>query len=131
MPDIRNPGRGPRPGYRGRPQPAALWHCQQPADWRQAILIEHRGPDNIPGDPDRQNKSSGIPPSYEAVRTATALYVAYDNGEREYYDTTTDPYELDNIAGHGVPANLSTALKALENCHNGTACWAAAHLGNP
>jgi hypothetical protein len=23
---------------------------------------------------------------------------------------------------------LLTALKAMENCHNGTACWAAAHL---
>ncbi len=110
---------------------ADIWHGQNPADWRQAILIEHHGPDDIPGDPDRQNKASGIPPSYEAVRTATALYVVYDNGDREYYNTATDPYELDNIVGRGVPANLGSGLKAMENCHNGTACWAAAHLSPP
>ncbi|HEY0934440.1 MAG TPA: sulfatase-like hydrolase/transferase, partial [Trebonia sp.] len=110
---------------------AGIWHGQNPAGWRQAILIEHHGPDNIPGDPDRQDRASGIPPSYEAVRTAAALYVAYDNGDREYYDTTTDPYELDNIVSHGVPGNLGSALKAMENCHSGAACWAAAHLSNP
>jgi N-acetylglucosamine-6-sulfatase len=107
---------------------AAIWHGQNPADWRQAILIEHHGPDDVPGDPDRQGKDSGDPPSYEAARTATALYVRYDNGEQEYYDTATDPHELDNTAGHGVPKNLVTALKTMENCHNGAACWAAAHL---
>lgn len=109
---------------------AALWHGQNPADWRQAILIEHHGPNDTPGDPDRQGSSSGDPPSYEAVRTATALYVRYGNGDQEYYNTVTDPDELDNIAARGVPRDLVTALKTLENCHNGNACWAAAHLNH-
>jgi len=80
------------------------------------------------GDPDRQNKLSGDPPSYEAIRTATALYVRYANGEQEYYNTARDPFELDNIASSGVPAALRTALAALANCHGGASCWAAAHL---
>ncbi len=108
---------------------AALWHGQQPADWRQAILIEHHGPDDTPGDPDAQSKAQADPPSYEAVRTASALYVRYGNGDQEYYDTATDPLELDNLAAKGIPAALPKALAALENCHNGAVCWAAAHLG--
>ncbi len=63
------------------------------------------------------------------MRTATALYVRYAGGAQEYYDTATDPYELDNLAGKGVPAALRQALSALENCHAGATCWAAAHLG--
>ena len=108
---------------------ADLWHGQDPAKWRQAILIEHHGPDFAAGDPDRQTSKNGDPPSYEAVRTANALYVRYTNGQQEYYHTTTDPYELDNIAARGVPAALPRALSAMESCHDGTACWAAAHLG--
>jgi len=107
---------------------AALWHGRNPASWRQAILIEHHGPDDSAGDPDRQNKLSGDPPSYEAIRTATALYVRYASGEREYYNTARDPFELDNIASSGVPAALRAALADLANCHGGQSCWAAAHL---
>jgi N-acetylglucosamine-6-sulfatase len=107
----------------------ALWHGQEPANWRNAILIEHHGPDDNPADPDRQNALSGDPPSYEAVRTLNALYVRYtSSGEQEYYKTGNDPYELDNIASQGVPANLRQALNALQTCHGGKACWAAAHL---
>jgi len=107
---------------------AALWHAQRPKDWRQAILIEHHGPDDVPSDPDAQTKAQADPPSYEAVRTENALYVLYANGDEEYYDTATDPLELDNIASKGVPPDLVKALVALENCHNGVTCWAAAHL---
>jgi len=107
---------------------AALWHGQRPKDWRQAILIEHHGPDDLPSDPDAQTKAQADPPSYEAVRTENALYVLYANGDQEYYDTATDPLELDNIAPDGVPPDLVKALVALENCHDGVTCWAAAHL---
>jgi N-acetylglucosamine-6-sulfatase len=107
---------------------AALWHGQRPKDWRQAILIEHHGPDDLPGDPDAQTNAQADPPSYEAVRTENALYVVYDTGYQEYYDTAKDPLELDNIASEGVPPELKKALVALEQCHNGVTCWAAAHL---
>jgi N-acetylglucosamine-6-sulfatase len=107
---------------------AALWHGQHPKDWRQAILIEHHGPDDVPGDPDAQSNAQADPPSYEAVRTEDYLYVRYDNGEQELYDTAKDPLELDNIVAKGVPPDLKKALVAMENCHNGVTCWAAAHL---
>ena len=109
---------------------AGLWHGQDPPHWRQAVLIEHHGPDDSPGDPDRQGKASADPPSYEAVRTATALYVRYSHGEQEYYNTANDPFELDNVAGSGVPGDLTHALEAMENCHTGAACWAASHLSS-
>ena len=108
---------------------AALWRGQTPRDWRQAVLIEHHGHDDSPGDPDAQDAASADPPSYEAVRTATALYVLYSNGEQEYYNTAKDPYELDNIAANGIPAALKRALASMEHCHTGATCWAASHLG--
>ena len=107
---------------------AGLWHGQQPANWRRTVLIEHHGPDHSANDPDRQAVASADPPSYEAVRTANALYVLYASGKQEYYDTARDPLELDNIAAAGIPASLRKALAALENCHTGATCWTAAHL---
>jgi len=107
---------------------AGLLHGQAPTDWQQAVLIEHHGPNNANGDPDRQNAKKANPPSYEAVRTATALYVRYANGEQEYYDTAHDPQELHNLAAKGVPPALTKALTALEHCHDAKACQAAARL---
>ncbi|WP_375491336.1 sulfatase [uncultured Jatrophihabitans sp.] len=107
---------------------ANIWHGQRPADWQQANLIEHHGPNDQPGDPDRQNAQHADPPTYEAVRTAGALYVKYADGSQEYYDTTKDPYELHNIASGGVPPALPKALAALQSCHGATACQAAAQL---
>ncbi|WP_419818241.1 sulfatase family protein [Glaciibacter flavus] len=107
---------------------ADLWHGHTPASWQQAVLIEHHGPNDAKGDPDAQNQQHADPPSYEAVRTATALYVRYASGEEEYYDTTHDPNELTNIAAQGVPPSLPRALDALQNCHSASACQAAARI---
>ena len=49
----------------------------------------------------------------------------YVDGEQEYYDTATDPDELDNIAAKGVPARLQRMLGALEACHGVASCQAA------
>ena len=103
-----------------------LWHGQSPSNWQHAVLVEHHGPDDTPGDPDRQNTKHADPPSYEAIRTATALYVKYANGEQEYYNTTHDPDELHNIASSGVPAAMPAHLAALQGCHDATACQTAA-----
>lgn len=58
-------------------------------------------------------------PDYDAVRTARYLYVEYANGDRELYDTRTDPDEIDNLTGR-VPATLeralATRLHQLEHC---------------
>jgi arylsulfatase A-like enzyme len=96
-----------------------LWHGTVPANWPKAVLIEHHQTANDPNDPDRQSQYSGDPPSYEAVRTANALYVEYVNGDTEYYDLGADPQELHNIA-HSAPTaklnELRTTLHELERC---------------
>jgi N-acetylglucosamine-6-sulfatase len=107
---------------------ASLWHGLDPPDWQQAVLIEHRGMNDARGDPDAQKQAHGDPPTYEAIRTADALYVRYANGEVEYYDTVTDPDELHNLGGAAVPPDLVTALTALQHCHDAEACQAAARL---
>jgi hypothetical protein len=64
------------------------------------------------------------------MRTHDLLYVAYNDGEREFYDLRTDPYELHNLAGRLTSSQLAllqAELLAIEHCHNGAACWAAMH----
>ncbi len=109
-----------------------LFDGSQPSDWRDAALIEHHGSDLSGRDPDYQQPPAGNPRTYEAMRTSTFLYVEYNDGEREFYDLRTDPFELDNLAG-SLPSNdlatLHSDLLAMENCHDGASCWQAMHVG--
>jgi N-acetylglucosamine-6-sulfatase len=108
-----------------------LLEGEQPADWRNAILVEHHGPDVDAADPDAQSSTSGNPTTYEAMRTHRFLYVEYADGEREFYDLVSDPYELHNLAGTLSAeqlAGLHGELVRLENCHTGSTCWAAMHV---
>jgi arylsulfatase A-like enzyme len=108
-----------------------LMHGNVPDDWRNAILVEHHGPKPDGDDPDQQDRASGNPPSYEAIRTAQFLYVEYKDGEREFYDLRTDPFELDNLATSLSPADLAALhdeLTQFEECHGEAACWTAGHL---
>jgi N-acetylglucosamine-6-sulfatase len=53
--------------------------------------------------------------------------VEYADGEREYYDLATDPYELDNTigtVGAGRIAELHARLLTLEQCHDQPGCAA-------
>ncbi len=108
-----------------------LLHGDIPADWRNTILIEHHGPKPDPHDPDEQDRSSGNPPSYEAIRSPSFLYVEYKDGEREFYDLRGDPLELDNLASSLSEQELTTLhtdLIRFEQCHGEASCWAAGHL---
>jgi arylsulfatase A-like enzyme len=99
--------------------------------WRTAALVEHHGPDTLADDPDLPAANSGNPPSYEAIRTNIYTYVEYVDGSREYYNRTTDPHELHNLAGTLSAARLAqlhTALTNLANCHGTTECWTAGHV---
>ena len=107
-----------------------LLHGQQLGPWRHDVLVEHHGPALSTSDPDFQRRPSGDPTSYEAIRTDKALYVEYMNGDREYYDLSQDPY-AESLNGYGTldgaqRARLHAALAALQNCHGGSSCWAAA-----
>ena len=96
--------------------------------WRHAILIEHRGPEITPGDPDLPIAGAGNPPSYEALRTATRLYVRYADGGQELYDLRSDPWELHNLVAQAATAGhrlLSETLAAMQSCHSGPQCWVA------
>jgi arylsulfatase A-like enzyme len=104
-----------------------LLHGESPP-WRTLALVEHHGPDDTRGDPDRQNQRSGDPPSYEAIRSPQFTYVRYETGDAEYYDLTTDPGELDNLAATLSPARraqLDAWLDALHTCQGGPQCWRA------
>jgi arylsulfatase A-like enzyme len=98
--------------------------------WRSHALIEHRHPTRGPADPDIQEPVSGNPPSYEALRTRDALYVEYEDTAHEvgYYDTRSDPMELNNIAASLPADTLSRWHRVLYGaavCRGADACWAA------
>jgi arylsulfatase A-like enzyme len=109
--------------------------------WRKAYLLEHftqtgpEAPGNGPMEPpDDENEHSaaeeafkeGIP-ELHGIRTARYTYVELATGEKELYDHSVDPYELDNIAGIASPTllpNLHAQLAALEAC-SGNSCRTA------
>jgi arylsulfatase A-like enzyme len=82
--------------------------------WRQEMLVEHPG-------------GAGAPirvPGWYGVRTASELYVEYDDGETEYYDVRTDPFQLNNLARQTSSATLSrlsARVAALKACR-GSSC---------
>ena len=108
-----------------------LLEGRRPADWRRAVLVEHRGPDIDVTDPDYPKPESGNPPSYEAMRLDGALYVEYVDGEHEYYDIASDPYELRNAysdLGPVMRATLHRELTRLARCHGAAECHLADQL---
>jgi arylsulfatase A-like enzyme len=108
-----------------------LLRGETPVDWRNVVLIEHRGPDLQNSDPDYQAIPAGNPTTYEAMRTHDFLYVEYRDGEHEFYDLRNDPFELHNLAGDIGPAELAelhSELLGLELCHGSQECWSAMHL---
>lgn len=132
----------------GAPTPAnveghslvSLLHPAGPTpQWPTVALLEHHG-DTQPGDPDFQGTGSN-PPTYNGIRIQSqhlpgftgpvdATWVEYDDAQHEieYYNDSTDPYQLDNIAASLTKAQLATLhsiLEGLHHCHSGAACWRA------
>jgi len=95
------------------------------ADWRAVALIEHHGPDRDAADPDFPPPRSGNPPSYQALRSRSFLYVEYADGGKEYHDFASDPDELHNTFAslpEATKAALNAMLGAVEACRGGTSC---------
>jgi arylsulfatase A-like enzyme len=101
-------------------------------DWRDAALIEHHGPDSeAAAGPDAAQPGSGNPTTYEALRLPHSIYVEYANGEREYYDLKSDPYELTNTYAElsaGQIQALHSRLLGLESCRGAASCQ---HVAGP
>ena len=97
---------------------------------RTMAVIEHVQRPFDPNDPDATGLLAGNPPTYVALRMATALYVEYLDGTGVvgYYDMTTDPHQLHNIAASLTPGQLATlhsAAAANYTCAGAAQCGAA------
>jgi N-acetylglucosamine-6-sulfatase len=118
---------------------APLMSGEKVEGWRTVALVEHRGPIRNLADPDLPDlryapklaeavRRSGNPTTYEAIRSATALYVEYADGEKEYHDLVNDPDELRNTYA-SLPddrkAALHAALDAVQTCRGAAGCQAA------
>jgi len=109
-----------------------LLHGDSVSTWRSVTLVEHHGPVREPSDPDMPSARSGNPTTYEAIRSQTALYVEYADGEKEYHDLVSDPDELRNTfssLSSDKKASLHEILTATTNCHDRNSCWAAQGAG--
>jgi len=100
-------------------------------NWRNVVLVEHHDAKFDPNDPDADTGVLKTPPTYNALRTVSSVYVEYVGGETEYHDRTTDPFELTNTATALPPAQVSKfhdAIAAISTCKTAAACWTAQHL---
>jgi N-acetylglucosamine-6-sulfatase len=105
-----------------------LLHGQKPP-WRALAGIEHVKPADGTGDPDHQVPADGTPPTYDELRSRTWTYVEYADGEHEFYDRSSDPFELDNIydsLSAARKSRLTAKVAALSTCVGQQQCWAAA-----
>ena len=67
--------------------------------WRSDILLEHLSAATT------SRKSS-------AIRTHRYMYAEYQNGDKEFYDLVTDPYQLRNTVKNAANTALVASLKA-------------------
>lgn len=112
--------------------------------WRQVYLVEHWTQDSTVDDtgagqiePDDLDQNNASPtstdapavdrraprvnsiPEFQGLRLQRYAYVEYSNGERELYDVTNDPDQLDNLARAADPALLAALhdrLDRLRSC---------------
>ncbi|HEX2689654.1 MAG TPA: sulfatase [Kofleriaceae bacterium] len=101
-----------------------------PAVWRKTLLLEHAGPSITAFSTDgllepqdafdiQAATSGGAAPIFVGLRTPVRTYVEYDTGERELYENTTDPDQLNNAYSTADPAlktKFTTWVGNLRNC---------------
>jgi N-acetylglucosamine-6-sulfatase len=91
--------------------------------WRQSFLVERR---QFEAQYVELAERFGLTPGgldqaaqFDAIRTGDWTYVEYGTGERELYDLTRDPHQLDNVVETADPAlveALATRLAELRTC---------------
>lgn len=93
--------------------------------WRDGLLIEfgyidEEAVNEALADPETDNLLVDVAGgAFRAIRGADYVYVEYANGEIEFYDLVSDPYQLENLAGRLSAeklAALHTKLDALKYC---------------
>ena len=99
-----------------------------PAAWRTSYLLEHWPTEGktrsgvaskpVPGHLLLDRHVVGKIPQWSALRTQRYLYVEYADGDRELYDLTHDPDEIDNLAGTkpSLERRLAARLHGLRGC---------------
>jgi arylsulfatase A-like enzyme len=105
-----------------------LLHARQ-VRWRTMAGIEYAQTASSNLDPDAQSYSEGQPPTYDGIRTRSFTYIRYANGEREFYDRSTDPAEISNVyrlLSRKVRDQLDERLSALSTCRGQAQCWTVA-----
>jgi N-acetylglucosamine-6-sulfatase len=106
----------------------------KPTSWRNAVLVEHYSGSTEPFASEfevAQRRGRQRIPTYRALRTSSMTYVEYETGERELYDVSRDPYELENIVPRAAKSTidkLSAQLAAMRSC-SGAACRTADAMG--
>lgn len=79
-----------------------------PEEWRSAALLEFESTNH-----------PLAPPAYHTVRTDDEKYIELEGGDREFYDLTKDPFELEGSPDTADPArvaDLERRLRELEDC---------------
>ena len=100
--------------------------------WRDAFLLEHGQPSAEeeaggvlePADPPASQARASRIPEFKGIRTKHHTYVEFATGERELYELTSDPHQLQNAIRTADPALirfLSSRLHQLARC-SGAAC---------
>ena len=92
-----------------------------PAEWRQEFLIEGYAdtPDTADETPYAEPAGGVAKPAFSAIRSQNFMFIEYANGEKEYYDLSIDPYQLDNKASSLNPDMLtkfSAKVNELKTC---------------
>ena len=125
----------------------SLWGSEdsQPSEWRKGLLIE-MGRMTLPASssngglalvnalslpfefeyPDSARDVAALQTgdsAFRGIRAEDFVYVEYNNGEKEFYDLASDPYQLENLAATLDPAILNSLrdwLAQLQTCTGGT-----------
>lgn len=136
------------PGVDGRSF-APLLAGTTPATWRNAVFLEHAAdvpnqgfarkaiestlePDDVLFVP-AMPPAAEAPPPFNGVRTAKYTYTEYDTGEKEFYDHTADPDQVNDLGATADPAlltQLSAIVHAMNGC-SGAACRTAEEMAAP
>jgi N-acetylglucosamine-6-sulfatase len=97
-----------------------LLSSSPPSSWRTAFLEE--------GWPDTNHPDIPKVPLHKSVHTQQYMFTEYDTGERELYDLSADPYQLQSISrtanSEQLYSTLESRLNALRAC-SGEACRSA------